>query len=292
MRISVKKSRKRKSVIKSSRRKRHQRSSRYYDYDSDGREIRWDKLLFAVGVIIFIIAAVVAFINDMQENKSKKTMEGLRNMQEIVFAPSSPVASTNDDTQTQIISYERLFELNSDMIGWLNIPGTEIDYPVMQTMDDEEYYLKRNFYGESDKNGCLFMDTDSDIQKTSNNLIIHGHNMRSGAMFGTLKEYDSKEYGLEHSQILFTTQTENRVYEVVAVIYSKVYTAADKVFKYYNFFEADSQEEFDDFYNNIKKMSIYDTGVTAVYGDEFITLSTCSYHTKNGRLAVIAKRIQ
>lgn len=288
----MKRSRKRKSVVNNSKRRRHKRSSRYYDYDSDRREIRWDKLLFGIGVIIFLIAAIVAFINDMQESKSKKTMEGLRNMQEIVFAPSSQNDTANDEASTRIISYERLFELNEDMIGWLNIPGTEIDYPVMQTMNDEEYYLKRNFYGENDKNGCLFMDTDSDIQKTSNNLIIHGHNMRSGAMFGTLKEYDSEQYCSEHSKILFTTQTETRVYEVVAVIYSKVYTVADKVFKYYNFFEADSQEEFDDFYNNIKAMSIYDTGVSAEYGDEFITLSTCSYHVKNGRLAVIAKRTQ
>ena len=161
----------------------------------------------------------------------------------------------------------------------------------MQTPQDEEYYLRRNFFGEKDNNGTLILDTDSDITKTSNNLIIHGHNMKSGAMFGELVDYEKEEFLKEHKKIEFHTKDEVRTYEVIAVFRSKVYTVEDKVFKYYQFFEAKTQEEFDSFYNNIKKMSLYDTGVTAEFGDEFITLSTCVYHTTNGRFVVVGRRI-
>lgn len=274
------------------KKKRPRKKGTYYDYDGERHaSVRWDYVLFGVGVAAFLICALLAFINDVQESKSRQTLQGLKEMQEIVFATGANGNATDGGNEVEV-SYEKIFAKNEDMIGWLQIPGTEIDYPVMQTMEDEEYYLKRDFYGNDDKNGCLLMDTDSDVTKTSNNLIIHGHNMRSGAMFGTLKDYEDEAYEKEHSKILFTTQTETRTYEIVAVIHSKVYTAADQVFKYYNFFEAKTQDEFDYFYDNMKEMSLYDTGVTATFGDEFITLSTCSYHTKNGRLAVIAKRVK
>ena len=136
------------------------------------------------------------------------------------------------------------------------------------------------------------MDTDSDINRKGANLIIHGHNMRSGAMFGTLEEYKDSEYGMSHNILDLYTREENREYQVIAVFYSKVYSSDEHVFKFYQYFGASDEEEFNDFYNNIKQMSLYDTGVEAQYGDEFLTLSTCAYHTKNGRFVVVAKRIE
>ena len=115
--------------------------------------------------------------------------------------------------------------------------------------------------------------------------------MKSGKMFGTLNKYSQKAYYDEHPIIKFDTIYEKGEYQVMYVFRSKVYTVEDKVFKYYQFFEAKTQEEFDSFYNNIKKMSLYDTGVTAEFGDEFITLSTCVYHTTNGRFVVVGRRI-
>lgn len=200
--------------------------------------------------------------------------------------------------------YKALYELNTDLTGWLTIDGTVIDYPVMQTMEDESYYLSYDFYGEPNKNGCLILDTDS-IAGTgtkvcayangtapSTNLIIHGHTMKSGEMFGNLKLYADAEYGAEHSIICFDSLYEERRYELIAVFYSQVYYESDNVFKYYKFFQADTQEAFDDWYENIKKMSLYDTGVTAQLGDEFITLSCCAYHVKDGRFVVVGKRIK
>lgn len=178
------------------------------------------------------------------------------------------------------------------MAAWLQIPGTVIDYPVMWTPRDEEYYLRRGFDGKSDSNGCLILDTDSCLDPLTTNLIIHGHNMNSGAMFGTLADYENEEFFKEHKSMLLYTETLQRNYEVIAVFRSQVYKKSDQVFKFYKFFQADTQEEFDDFYNNIKAMSLYDTGVTAEFGDHFLTLSTCSYHVSTGRFVVVAKEVE
>lgn len=201
--------------------------------------------------------------------------------------------------------YKELYDTNNYMIGWLTIDGTNVDYPVVQTPEDENMYLRKDFYGEDNDNGTLIMDTDSTVgigrlendylggEKPGSNLIIHGHTMRSGAMFGKLNLYKNEEYEKEHSIIKFDSLYEKREYEVIAVFYSKVfYTYETDVFKYYKFFDATTQEEFDDWYDNIKEMSLYDTGVEAEFGDEFITLSCCSYHVPNGRFVVVGKRIK
>ena len=198
-----------------------------------------------------------------------------------------------------------LYDVNSDTAGWLSIGDTVIDYPVMQTPSDEEYYLDRDFNGNYSAYGCLIMDTDSQIGSGTKaneyadgslpctNLIIHGHNMKNGSMFGNLELYKNKSYRDKHRIIKFSSMTEDREYEVMAAFLSQVYlkTQTD-VFKYYKFFQANTEKEFKDFYDNVKKMSLYDTGVTAEFGDEFITLSVCAYHVENGRFVVVAKRIK
>lgn len=206
-------------------------------------------------------------------------------------------------TYTMLSDYSALYAINNYLIGWLYIEGTVIDYPVVQTPEDEEMYLYLDFYGEYNTNGTLIMDTDSvvgigtaeydyqDGVAPSTNLIIHGHTMKSGEMFGDLSLYEDEEYGAEHNIICFDSLYEKREYELIAVFYSQVYYPEDEVFKYYKFFQADTQEEFDYWYENIKALSLYDTGVTAEFGDEFITLSCCAYHVEDGRFVVVGKRI-
>lgn len=188
--------------------------------------------------------------------------------------------------------YADSFLANEDMAAWISIPGTNIDYPVMWTPRDEQYYLYRGFDGSSNKNGCLILDTDSCLDPLTTNLIIHGHNMKSGAMFGNLTDYEDKDYYEEHREIILYTEECERHYEIIAVFRSQVYKKTDEVFKFYKFFQADTQEEFDDFYQNIKALSEYDTGVTAEFGDNFLTLSTCVYHVEQGRFVVVAKEIE
>lgn len=188
--------------------------------------------------------------------------------------------------------YQDSFLANEDMAAWLKIEGTRIDYPVMWTPENETYYLYKNFEGREDQNGSLLLDTDSSLNPLTTNLIIHGHNMRDGDMFGTLTDYEDPDYCKQHNIISLYTEDCERRYEVVAVFRSQVYKKTDQVFKFYKFFQADTETEFDDFYTNIKKLSLYDTGVTAEFGDRFITLSTCVYHVEQGRFVVVAKEIE
>ena len=193
-----------------------------------------------------------------------------------------------EEKPAMLQQYVGLYEENRDLVGWLSIEGMKIDYPVMQNGDDK-YYLHRDFYGNDSKYGCLYVRKQADLD-AGTNFIIYGHNMKDGSMFGELDMYLKESFYKEHPTISFDTLYEERTYEIVAVFRSQVYNADDDVFKYYQFYEADTQEEFEDFYGNIKELSLYDTGVEAEYGDTFLTLSTCAYHVPDGRLVVVAKR--
>ena len=186
--------------------------------------------------------------------------------------------------------YRALYQENGDLVGWLSIEGTDIDYPVMQREDDE-YYLHHDFYGEESRYGCLYVKGQADVDTPGTNFIIYGHNMKDGSMFGDLDLYRKESFWREHPRISFDTLYEERTYEIIAVFRSRVYQPEEDVFKYYQFYQADNQEEFSWFYENIKELSLYDTGVTAAFGDTFLTLSTCAYHVEDGRLVVVAKAI-
>lgn len=192
------------------------------------------------------------------------------------------------DQPQMLERYTELYEINQDLAGWLSIEGMKIDYPVMQCEDDNDY-LHHDFYGEDSKYGCLYVKEQADLDDGTN-FIIYGHNMKDGAMFGDLDLYLKEAFYKEHPVISFHTLYEERTYDIIAVFRSQVYDADDDVFKYYQFYEADTQEEFADFYDNIKELSLYDTGVEAAFGDTFLTLSTCAYHVTDGRLVVVAKR--
>ncbi len=252
-----------------------------------------------------------AFRPDLQETESGQngTEPGDDTDPDNTFTDSQeipdPTAGTSSDPQDAASTepteevpppvdnpYADSYLANDDMAAWLQIPDTVIDYPVMWTPKDENYYLYRGFNKSKNQNGCLILDTDSSLDPLTTNLIIHGHNMKSGAMFGNLTDYADKDYYEKHKQIILYTPERQRNYEVIAVFRSQVYKKSDKVFKFYKFFQADTEEEFLDFYNNIKKLSLYDTGVTAEFGDHFITLSTCVYHVTNGRFVVVAKEVE
>lgn len=187
--------------------------------------------------------------------------------------------------------YQRLLEQNQDLAGWITLEGTQIDYPIMQCEDDE-YYLHHNFDREEDRYGELYVRARADMVTPGTNVIIYGHNMRDGSMFGEIDNFKKEEFFQAHRVISFSTLYAEYTCEIMAVFLSQVYNAEDEVFKYYNFYEAETEEEFRDFYDNVKALSLYDTGVTAEFGDKFITLSTCAYHVEDGRMAIVAKLLQ
>ena len=277
-------------------------------------------LLGCIAAACLIVAAVLGIRLYLDNKRNKDVLDDLRvsaesvqennevSDTEVLSVPSpapTPAAPTPAATPAAESSptpvptpepvanpYRDSFLANQDMAAWLQIPGTVIDYPVMWTPEDEQYYLYRAFDGSENKNGSLILDTDSCLNPLTTNLIIHGHNMKSGAMFGTLTDYETEHFYQEHKNIILYTEECQRNYEIIAVFRSQVYKKTDQVFKFYKFFQADTQEEFDDFYQNIKALSLYDTGVTAEFGDHFLTLSTCVYHVEQGRFVVVAKEVE
>ena len=187
--------------------------------------------------------------------------------------------------------YKTLYQKNKKLIGWLKIDDTLIDYPVMQTSDNE-YYLDHNYNQEYDKNGSLFLDCNCTAYPQSTNLIIYGHQMKSGQMFGGRQKYAKESYAQKHSTIQFDTIYEKGTYQVMYVFRSQVYNENDIVFKYYQFIEANSEEEFNSYMREMEAVSLYDTGVTASFGDSILTLSTCDYSQEDGRFVVVAKKIK
>ena len=185
-----------------------------------------------------------------------------------------------------------LLNMNPYTVGWIKIEGTPIDYPVVYMEGDNEYFLRHDYEGKEAICGTLYIDKQCSIWPRSDNLIIYGHNMRDGSMFSSLLNYRNKAYYREHPKFTYLSLFDMEEYEIVAVILSKVYYTHEDVFKYYKFFNARNADEFNNFVYNVKKMSLYDTGITPVYGDDLITLSTCEYSQEEGRLAVIARRIR
>lgn len=186
--------------------------------------------------------------------------------------------------------YELLYQKNQNLIGWIKIEDTVIDYPVMQTTDNE-FYLKHNFSQEEDRNGSIFMDYQCDVTKGCDNTILYGHHMKSGKMFGSLQKYSNKSYFEKHPYIQFDTIYEKGTYQVMYVFRSKVYSEEEITFKYYQFINAASEQEFISTMNEMSALSLYDTGVSASYGDKLLTLSTCDYQESKGRFVVVAKKV-
>ncbi len=199
---------------------------------------------------------------------------------------------TDDSVETPDIlpEYSLIHQKNQRLIGWVKIADTIIDYPVMQTVNNE-YYLDHNFNQEKDRNGCIFMDYQCDVVKGCDNIILYGHHMKSGKMFGTLNRYSKESYYEEHPTIQFDTIYEKGTYQVMYVFRSKVYSEEEVTFKYYQFINAVSEKEFNSAMIEMAELSLYDTGVTAEYGDQLLTLSTCDYQEKKGRFVVVAKKI-
>lgn len=203
--------------------------------------------------------------------------------------PTEPTETTTAPTEPTgpLPQYQQLYAENPKMVGWLRIEGTVIDYPVMHTPQDPEKYLYRNFQGQDSAAGTPFMDYRCTAE--SDNLVIYGHNMADGSMFHTLPDYQQKNHWEAHPTIRFDSVYEEREYEVVAAFYDRIYYTHETDFKFYNFIDAVDQAEYDNAVEQFKKKSLYDTGVTPQYGQQLITLVTCTYQVENGRFVVVAR---
>lgn len=263
-------------------------------------------LLSAVLAVGFLGAfGIYAF----QEQRIKQDQERLgeliggkisneRRMAETAQDPAGSYKVTLDgDRETPDIleEYETIYKQHKKLIGWLKFDDKDIGgkygYPVMQTQDNE-FFLSHNSELKSDKNGAIFLDMNCDVLKPSTNFILYGHHMKSGAMFGNLDHYEKESYWEKYPYVSFDTIYEKGIYQVMYVFRSHVYSEEEIAFKYYQFVDAISETEFDSNMAEMAKMSLYDTHVTAKFGDQLLTLSTCDYQERDGRFVVVCKKVK
>lgn len=245
-------------------------------------------VLLVIFSILFISSGLYLGNIFVQQNKEQNLYD------ELVQAVKQDDVIADNDENDSLSKYKKLYENNNDMVGWISIPDTNVNYPVMQTPDRPNYYLRRGFDREYAKMGCPFIQENCDINKPSDNLIIYGHNLKSRVMFGDLIKYENEKFWSEHKTINFDTLNKKQTYEIISVF--KTVISEDNEdngdeFDFYKFVDAKNEQEFNDYVNEVKKLSLYETGVDAEYGDKLITLATCEYSRPNGRLIVVAKKI-
>ncbi len=243
---------------------------------------KWVKNLIKVVLLLFIILLMSkCFFNhkDTKNNSINKTKKIIEKI--------------NDSKKTDILkNIKKLYKINNDLVGYLVIPDTKINYPVMYTKG-KDYYLRRDFNKNKNTAGTLYIDKYNMIEPRDTNLIIYGHNMNNdGTMFHDLELFREEDFYKKHKNFFYYTLKEKEEYEIVSVFISEVYRVIDEEFKYYKFYNADDKEDMDEYLKNIKKLSLYDTGVDIEYGDELLTLSTCEYSKENSRFVVVAKKVK
>lgn len=251
------------------------------------------KGIFLILIICFVQVIWRIYILNLQENnmdqevysKIKVTSNYIYNIQK--KEKQEMVLSKN------MIKLNELQKVNSDIVALIKIEGTNINYPVLQG-EDNSYYMTHNYKKQKSKDGAIFLDKDYDWELSSTNLLIYGHNnIGSSDMFSELMKYKKESFYKKHKVINFITNEEETQYEIISVFLSRVYYKHEKnAFRYYYFINANNKQEFDEYINNCKKSSLYEVKETAKYGDELMTLSTCEYSRLNGRLVVVAKKVE
>ena len=228
--------------------------------------------------------------NSDSANVSSNTSEAHEITEDLITSPWDTNYAPED--REILPELADLYAENPDLVGILEVVGTDINYPVVQTISDPEYYLRRDFYGKESTSGTLFVDYRCDIVNPTTNTIIYGHNMRSGTMFGGLKRYLKQDYYQSHKSIIFKTLYEEQEYEIVGVGLSAVGYDDDENYKYYDFINAVTGSELQEFLNNIQSLSVYDETIDISATDKILTLSTCNSYTEDGRMFVVAKRVR
>lgn len=262
-------------------------------------------------VALFLLAAVIfGSIFFHQYNDGKESQEAFNELENMIVEPTPvpdesedstdatgnetgvPEESTEpvDDEIAEALAamekYQALYEQNEDFVGWIKIDDTLISYPVMQSTDNPDFYLKHAFDKSYSNYGVPYID-EACATGLSNNIIIYGHNMSNGSMFADLLKYASQDYYEAHPVISFDTLSQLSQYQIVAVFR---FDTNNETF-HFNEFTDMNKEEFAEYMSNCHERQLYDTGYTAMHGDELITLSTCEYTYENGRFVVVAKKI-
>lgn len=243
------------------------------------------KIIYSFIIILLIGTMLISSYFIYKELKQNKEQENtFDDLIKIVENDNNK----DDENKESNINLNKLYELNNDLVGWLKINDTNINYPVMQSKASPNYYLKRDFYKKYSSYGTPYLSEQCNID-TSENNIIYGHNMKNKKMFGTLENYKKEEFYNEHQIIILNTLNESSKYQIFAVFRTTAYNSNS--FRYYDYINFKNEEDYNNFINKCKELSFYETSKIPKYKDKLLTLSTCEYSNKNGRLVIIAYEV-
>ncbi|KGX86240.1 class B sortase [Pontibacillus litoralis] len=201
--------------------------------------------------------------------------------------PTETITKSNKGTVVQIREqFNSLHQINKDIIGWISIDDTSIDYPILQA-ENNDYYLYRNYERDNTIAGSIFMDYRNNVLTHDRNTVIYGHNMKDGSMFGSLDKYMNEDFFRSHNTIQYDTVYGKYNIEIV----SAYETTTDE---YYIQTDFHSDEEYLQFVQGIKEKSLYETDTNISAEDKLVTLSTCDsqFHYDKGRFVVIGKFVE
>ena len=255
-----------------------------------------NKKSYIILFCILIISLSIVVYNIVISIKDNKTNSNIRNQLNSIYEEiDRNEDKNNNESKKEITKIDKLKQLqqeNSEIVALIEIEGTNINYPVLQT-NNNDYYMTHNYKKEYSKDGALFLDKAYDWSRPSTNLLIYGHNnIGSSEMFVELLKYKKETFYKQHKTINFTTSEEEAKFEIIAVFKSRVYYQHENnVFRYYYFIDAKNETEFNNYVTNAKKASLYNIEATAKYEDQLLTLSTCEYSQKDGRFVVVARKI-
>ena len=262
------------------------------------RKSHWKFFLFLIFLTAFLVSGGLLLRNLYRSQQEQAAYDALaeqvHQMEKQIAEAGGGALPTEDGVLPQ---YQALWEKNQDLAGWLSIEGTAIDYPVMHTAQDEEYYLRRAFDRSNSVSGTPFLAAgtpfmDSRCSDNSDNIIIYGHNMKDGSMFAALLNYADDTFWEEHPTIRFDTLEETGTYQVLAAFYIDVSLSEDGVaFPFYEYTGLRDEAIFQEYLAQVGDRALYSTGVTAEFGEQLLTLSTCSYNTSDERFVVVAKQV-
>ncbi|MEE1037881.1 MAG: class B sortase [Eubacterium sp.] len=221
------------------------------------------KIVFCIAVCVFVFSGVTLF---QYFNESKASQKEYIEKKEVM-------------------TLEQLHTENQDLYGWISIEDTNIDYPVMFTPQDPEFYLRKNFQKEDAQEGVPFVDGRTDMEN-SMSTFIYGHQMKNGYMFNNITKYDQEGFYENHKEVVLETIEEGKkVYEVFA--FGKTNTDAED-FNVYNYLNIYTADQYDEFIRGAKDLTFCETDLIPQFGEKIIVLSTCSYHHENGRYVLMA----
>lgn len=261
--------------------------------------MRWRKVLIVVLLGVFLYSSYEIFTYYYEAFKSKSTYDEVRKLyqEQLQFEgqqesegekPAQPVSTPEQENspgkKEAMARYTSLLEMNEDVVGWISVPGTVIDYPVVQARDND-YYLRRDIHGKSARAGTIFMDYRSDKLGKGKNTILYGHHMRNGSMFKDLVKYKREDFFQKNGYIRFDTLYEEIEWEVFSVYITEVdFPYGQTAF--------DSDEEYITFLEGIKGRSMFEKDIELTEEAQILTLSTCTYEYDNARLVVHARRVR